>query len=712
VTVFVSYSSRDKDAVKNLTQDLQDAEEQVWMDQRLAGGEAWWRAILEQIRGCDVFIFALSQNSIQSKPCQAELHYAQALGVPILPVQVGSVDSMQLNPLATVQTVDYRTPTPSTAMRLISAINRTRAQRQPLPTPLPDEPEVPFEYLIRLYTTVAGPDQLSPRDQAALVAQLQVGLREDGDHDAARNDIVTLLTKLRDREDVTFRTRTDVEAILASIDSPPAAPPPSVMSPALPTSAPERTHLDDRGPITPTAAAQQRPAELKLTATQHRPPDRPPVPPARSDDRPLLQQWSRRTKVILVAGAVVLAAGIAASIAIAVITQHSSSGEESLQSKAPPGESFGQSGDLGFQIVGQVEIDQNGAEVKPEAGATPVGPAGEGTATCPPVSIAVAGPLSGPNAVLGINIGDGARLAVDKHNAANPGCQVQLKTFETEGDSQKAAALAPQIIDDASTIGLVGPAFSGETMATGSVFDQAGLVAATPSASNVTLSAQGWKTFFRGLANDGVQGPAVANYMKNSLGDKKVCVVDNGTNYGVGLAQGVRETLGPVADSACKISVPQGNKDFSDPVSQIKGQSPDSVFYSGYWAEAAAFVQQLRDGGFTGKFVSGDGSKDPALVNQAGQASKDTILSCPCGPATGSFADEYTKTFGQAPGAFSPEGYDLATILLTGIDSGAITRPALLDYVRKYNGQGVARKYQWAQDGELTTPLIWIYKVQ
>jgi serine/threonine kinase PknH len=101
--VFVSYSSRDKDAVKSLTQDLQDADEQVWMDQRLAGGEAWWRAILEQIRGCEVFIFALSQNSIESKPCQAELQYAQAHGLPVLPVQVGLVDSMSLNPLATVQ---------------------------------------------------------------------------------------------------------------------------------------------------------------------------------------------------------------------------------------------------------------------------------------------------------------------------------------------------------------------------------------------------------------------------------------------------------------------------------------------------------------------------------------------------------------------------------------------------------------------------------
>ena len=88
------------------------------------------------------------------------------------------------------------------------------------------------------------------------------------------------------------------------------------------------------------------------------------------------------------------------------------------------------------------------------------------------------------------------------------------------------------------------------------------------------------------------------------------------------------------------------------------------------------------------------------------------MLSCPCGPATGAFADAYTKAFGTAPGTYSLESYDLATILLKGIDSGAVTRPALLDFVRTYDGQGEARKYQWTDNGELTSNLIWIYKVQ
>lgn len=363
-------------------------------------------------------------------------------------------------------------------------------------------------------------------------------------------------------------------------------------------------------------------------------------------------------------------------------------------------------------IVEQVQIDGNGAAIPAQAGAAPVDPAGDGTATCEPVAIAMAGALNGPDAALGINIKNGVQLAIDKHNAANPGCQIELKPFDTEGDPQKATAIAPQIVDDASVVGLVGPAFSGETKATGGVFDQAGLVSVTASATNVTLSEQGWKTFFRGLANDGVQGPSVANYMKNTIGDKKVCVVDDSTDYGSGLAKAVRDTLGSLADQACNISVKKGDKDFSAAVTQIKEQSPDSVFFSGYYAEAAPFVQQLRDGGFTGKFVSADGTKDPEFVKQAGNASKDAVLSCPCGPASAAFADEYTKKFNQAPGTYSTEGYDLGTILAKGISSGATTRDALLEFVRSYDGQGVARKYQWNDTGELTTTLIWIYKVQ
>ncbi len=365
-----------------------------------------------------------------------------------------------------------------------------------------------------------------------------------------------------------------------------------------------------------------------------------------------------------------------------------------------------------LKIVGLTQIDENGAAVAPASGVTPADPAGDGKATCAPVSIATASALTGADAALGNNVKFGAQLAVDEHNAANPGCQVSLKPFDTESDPQKTSQIAPQIIDDASIEGLVGPTFSGETKASGSIFNQAGLVAATPGATNVTLSQNGWKTFFRGMANDGVQGPSIANYLKNTVGAKKACVIDDSSDYGLGIADAVRKTLGSITDSNCNIQVKKGDKDFSAAVTQIKAESPDSVFYGGYYAEAAILLQQLRDAEVTATFAVGDGSKDPELVKQAGSASKDALMGCPCAPASGPFADAYTKKWGQEPGTYSTEAYDLTTIMLKGIDSGATTRPALLDYVRNYNGQGVARKYEWGSDGELTTTLIWMYKVQ
>lgn len=365
-----------------------------------------------------------------------------------------------------------------------------------------------------------------------------------------------------------------------------------------------------------------------------------------------------------------------------------------------------------LKIVEQIPIDADGREIAPPDTGAAADPAGDGKATCAPVTIAMAGALTGPNAALGINIKYGVQLAVDKHNAANPGCQVQVKTFDTEGVPQKATAIAPQIVDDPSIIGLVGTAFSSETKATGGIFNQAGLVATTASATNVDLSKNGWKTFFRGLGNDGSQGQAVGNYLKNTLNAKKVCVIEDNTDYGIGLARVVRDTLGPIADQGCNISVKEGDRDFAAAVTQIKGVNPEAIFFSGYYAEAAPFVQQLRNGGVTATFVSADGTKDPEFVKQAGDSSKDAILSCPCSPAPAEFATEYKEKFGQDPGTYSTEGYDLATIMLKGIDSGAVTRPALLEFVRTYSGPGVSHQYQWTPEGELTSTLIWIYKVQ
>ncbi|MET0764603.1 MAG: ABC transporter substrate-binding protein, partial [Blastococcus sp.] len=81
--------------------------------------------------------------------------------------------------------------------------------------------------------------------------------------------------------------------------------------------------------------------------------------------------------------------------------------------------------------------------------------------TCEDVAIGFFGALTGAAANLGINIRNGAQLAIDQHNEANADCQVTLEEYDSAGDPNQATGLATQAIGDDTVLGIVGPAFSG-----------------------------------------------------------------------------------------------------------------------------------------------------------------------------------------------------------------------------------------------------------
>ncbi|MGH9302372.1 MAG: ABC transporter substrate-binding protein, partial [Acidimicrobiales bacterium] len=93
------------------------------------------------------------------------------------------------------------------------------------------------------------------------------------------------------------------------------------------------------------------------------------------------------------------------------------------------------------------------------------------------------GALTGPNAQLGINIDNGVKLAVDQYNAKNKSPKVTLVPYDSQGDPAQAPQLAQKAISD-KTLAIVGPAFSGESKVADPIFEQAGIVSVTPSATS------------------------------------------------------------------------------------------------------------------------------------------------------------------------------------------------------------------------------------
>jgi branched-chain amino acid transport system substrate-binding protein len=340
-------------------------------------------------------------------------------------------------------------------------------------------------------------------------------------------------------------------------------------------------------------------------------------------------------------------------------------------------------------------------------------PAGDGKGKCPSTTtIAYIGAETGPNAQLGINIFNGIQLAVNQHNQANPDCQVQFKKFDTEGDPNKATGPVTQAVNEADIVGVVGLPFSGESKATGNIFEQQGLVHITPSATNPGLTKNGWTTFYRGLGNDAQQGPAAAKFLTDTLKAKKVYLVQDDSDYGIGLAGTTSAALGSALVGTDKVTT--GQKDFSATISKILNAKPDAVYYSGYYAEGAPFDQQLVNKGYTGVFVGPDGVKDDQFIKLAGDASKNAYFTCPCipGELLTDFEKQYKSLASADPGTYSIEGYDAATVLLSGIDAGKQTRADLLSWVKSYDKDGLSKHYKWDSTGELQAPAVYGYKVQ
>src|SRR5689334_23004403 len=182
-------------------------------------------------------------------------------------------------------------------------------------------------------------------------------------------------------------------------------------------------------------------------------------------------------------------------------------------------------------------------------------------------NLAFLGALTGDAGALGQNMVNGIELALKKHNDANADCKIGLKKFDSQGSPDKAPALATQIINDDTIIGLIGPGFSGESLATGKTFFEAGLPSISPSATNVTITEQGWTTWHRVIGNDQAQGEADAKYLTETVGAKKVYVVDDAQDYSKGLANVVKEGLGSAMVGSDQIQV--GQTDMSAVVQKV-----------------------------------------------------------------------------------------------------------------------------------------------
>ena len=312
-----------------------------------------------------------------------------------------------------------------------------------------------------------------------------------------------------------------------------------------------------------------------------------------------------------------------------------------------------------------------------------------------PIKVGVAGPHSGDLASYGIPTVRAAELVVEEINAKGGvlGRPVELLIEDDVCKPEVATNTATKLVSDGAVV-VVGHVCSGATKAALGIYNDAGIIVMSPSATNPGLTQSGdYPNFYRTIASDDLQAKLGADYTVNTLGAKKVAVLHDKGDYGKGYAEFAKKYLEEMAGVEVVLfeGVTPGAVDYSAIVQKVGKSGAEAVVYGGYHPEASKIVTQMKKKKMDIFFVSDDGVKDVTFIKVAGDYAEGVYASGPMDVSSLAMyqkaVEEHKAKYGEEPGAFFKEGYAATIALLNAIekagstDSDAIEKVLRSEYV-------------------------------
>jgi len=230
------------------------------------------------------------------------------------------------------------------------------------------------------------------------------------------------------------------------------------------------------------------------------------------------------------------------------------------------------------------------------------------------VKIGSVAPLTGPQAHLGKDNDNGARMAIEEVNARGVTLGGQKVRFEIMSEDDQAdprnATIVAQKLVDARVSAVLGHLNSGTSIPASKIYHDHGIVQITPSATAVAYTDQGFKTAFRVMTNDRQQGRVLGEFAVKRMGGKRVAVIDDRTAYGQGLADEVVKAVQASGGTVvAREFTNDRSTDFLAILTTIKARNPDVIFYGGMDGQGGPMARQMQQLGIKAKFLSGDGTQ-------------------------------------------------------------------------------------------------------
>ncbi len=271
------------------------------------------------------------------------------------------------------------------------------------------------------------------------------------------------------------------------------------------------------------------------------------------------------------------------------------------------------------------------------------------------------------------------QMAIKEANDAGGvlGHRVELVTGDDGCDPGTAVTAANDMVKKDITVS-IGGSCSAATVPVLKVFRRAGVPMIIPGSNSTDLLAPGYDSVFL-LSGTTLFEAKRAVALMRPLGGSRLALVDDGTSFPETLSGAAAKNLaGSGVTLAAKLKLSQGAPRYPRVVADVLSSRADIVFYTGYHAEAARLIRDLRAARYTGKVLLSDGGADPGLLEHLAPPQAEGVygLALPLAqfePRAAGWAAKYRARTGEAPGPFTMQAYDSARLALDAVKRAGTT---------------------------------------
>jgi branched-chain amino acid transport system substrate-binding protein len=333
------------------------------------------------------------------------------------------------------------------------------------------------------------------------------------------------------------------------------------------------------------------------------------------------------------------------------------------------------------------------------------------------VRIGAAGPMTGDQSKMGMDLRNAVELAVDEWNEQGGvlGKKIVLLAGDDQADPKQAVSVANKFINQKAAA-VVGHWNSSCSLPAAKFYDDANMVMISPATTNPRFTLQGLKRVFRVCGTDDQQGGVAAEFTLKKLHPDRVAIIHDKTAYGQGLAEYFKKALGDKPQVVYYGGIIQRDPDYKAVLTTIKENRPDMYFFGGVYPEAGRLVRQAKEIGLKAPMVTGDGVWDPTFIGIAGKSAEGTYITFgkePAGISTAkSFLQKYKAKFGE-PGPYSIYAYDAANVILTAMrQTGSTDGMKVADYISHNVFHGAFGDISFDEHGDVVKAPYVIWQVK